>query len=102
MRITESQLRRIVQEVISESLSMKASDGVHHDDEKLLVQDLDVTDEGMGVGPGGYDVAFNTIPEVDFSDIRKARFKASGMSDKDAAAATKKPLRHRGKRPGRG
>lgn len=97
MKLTERQLRNIVREVIAEAMSTSS---VKHDDDKLLVQDM--TDEGMGVGPGGYDLAFNTIPEADFEDIRRARFKASGMTDKEAGAAAKKPLRHRGQKPGRG
>jgi hypothetical protein len=103
MRITESQLRKIVREVIAESTGSSWHDEViKHDDDKLLVQRDDVTDEGMGAGPGGYDVAFNTIPEADFDQVRIARFKASGMSHDDAVAAAKGKLKHRGQRPGKG
>lgn len=106
MRVTESQLRRIIREEI---------EAVARDKKKLIVQN-DEFDE-----KGGYDVDRPAIPggqgshdpgldigrmydegEDNFQKIRLARMKASGMSPEDAERASRSKLRHRGKRPGRG
>lgn len=104
MRITESQLRRIVREEI---------ESLERDKKKLIIQRSDIDEKG------GYDLDRPMIPggegdddpgldigrvyeDDDFQKIRLARMKASGMSDKDAERASHSKLRHRGKRPGRG
>lgn len=106
MRITESQLRRIIREELKSS--------IERDKKNLIVQD------DMGEA-GGYDIDRPMIPggkgshdpgidiglvyekdEDDFQKIRLARMKASGMSDDDAERASRSKLRHRGKHAGRG
>jgi len=94
MKITESQLRRIIREEI---------ESVDHDKKKLIVQSDELEEQEFG---GGYSTEFGDIPgatnEDDFQKIRLARLKASGVSDDDAERMSRSKLRHRGKRPGRG
>lgn len=93
MRITESQLRRIIREELASIERGK----------KLIVQGDDLEEQELG---GGYSVEFGAIPgatnEDDFQKIRLARLKASGISDDDAERMSRSKLKHRGKRPGRG
>lgn len=105
MRITESQLRRIIREELKSS--------IERDKKKLIVQDVDLEEKG------GYDIDRPMIPggegshdsdtdmgrvyeDDDFQKIRLARMRASGMSPEDAERASRNKLKHRGKRPGRG
>lgn len=107
MRITESQLRRIVREEIS---------SIERDKKKLIIQSKDLEELG------GYDVDRPAIPggegshddgldmgmvyEEDdddtFRKIRLARLKASGVPPERAEKMAQSKLKHRGKRPGRG
>ena len=104
MRITESQLRRIIREEY---------ESIERDSKKLIVQDDELDEKG------GYDLDRPMIPggegdddpgldigrvyeDDDFQKIRLARMKASGMSDKAAQKASHSKLKHRGKHPGRG
>lgn len=106
MKITESQLRRIIREEI---------EAVTRDKKKLIVQNDELGEHG------GYDIDRPAIPggkgshdpgldigrvydegEDDFQKIRLARMKASGMSADDAVRASRSKLKHRGKHPGRG
>jgi len=93
MRITESQLRRIIREELASIERGK----------KLIVQDADLEEQELG---GGYSMEFGDIPgatnEDDFQKIRLARLKASGVSDDDAERMSRSKLKHRGKQPGRG
>jgi hypothetical protein len=95
MRITESQLRRIVREELASVERGK----------KLIVQDADLEEQELG---GGYSVEFGDIPgatnedDDGFAKIRLARLKASGVPADRAEKMAHSKLKHRGKRPGRG
>lgn len=96
MKISESQLRRVVREEI-ENIER---------DKKLITQDSEYCDE-QELG-GGYSVEFGAIPgatnedDDDFQKIRLARMRASGASDADAKKMASRPPTFRGQRPGSG
>lgn len=104
MLIDESVLRRIIREEIN---------SIDRSKKKLIVQN-DELDELSGYsidrpaipgGEGSHDPGMDmgrVYEKDDFDDIRHARFKASGMSDREASAAVRGKLKHRGKRPGHG
>lgn len=95
MRINESALRRIVREEL-ESIERK---------KKLIVQDYEIDEQELG---GGYSVEFGDVPgatnedDDDFTKIRLARLKASGVPADRAEKMAHSKLKHRGKKPGRG
>lgn len=106
MRITESNLRRIIREEIS---------SVERDKKKLIVQNDDLEERG------GYDIDRPAIPggqgshdddlelgrmheedQDDFQKVRLARLRASGVPPERAERMARSKLRHRGDRPGKG
>lgn len=105
MRITESQLRRIIREELKSS--------VERDKKKLIVQDMELEEKGgydidrpmLPGGEGSHDPGTDmgrVYEDDDFQKIRLARMRASGMSPEDAERASRSKLKHRGRRPGRG
>ncbi len=107
MRITESQLRRIIREELKSS--------IERDKKKLIVQDGGVDETGgydidrpmIPGGKGSHDSGIDTgmvyeKGDDDFQKVRLARMKASGMSKDDAERASRSKLRHRGKHAGHG
>jgi len=105
MRIIESQLRRIIREEIN---------SIERDKKKLIVQSDDLDEKGgydvdrpaipggSGSSDPGLDVGAVYEADDDFTQIRLARLRASGVPPKRAEKMARSKLRHRGQRPGSG
>ena len=107
MRITESQLRRIIREELMSS--------IERDKKNLIVQDCELGElDGYGIdrpaipggeGSHGVDADPGMVYEKgddDFQQIRLARLKAGGVPPERAEKLAGSKLKHRGKRPGHG
>lgn len=103
MLINESNLRKIIRDEIANLEKGK----------KLIVQDDEIEEHG------GYDIDRPAIPgqttrasddppaieyegKDSFQQVRLARMKAAGVSDRDAQRMSRSKLKHRGKHPGHG
>jgi hypothetical protein len=104
MRITESRLRRIIREELASVERGK----------KLIVQDDGLEEKGgydidrpmipggEGSDDSGLDVGAVYETDDDFTKVRLARLRASGVPTDRAEKMSRSKLKHRGQRPGKG